>query len=47
MHRLGKVDEIAQVALFLASDRAAYITAETLGVDGGRHTNSSTVVAGF
>lgn len=35
MHRLGAVDEIAEAALFLASEEAAYITAETLRVDGG------------
>lgn len=35
MHRLGAIDEIAEAALFLASDEAAYITAETLRVDGG------------
>lgn len=35
MHRLGRVDEIAEAALFLAGDQARYITAETLRVDGG------------
>ncbi len=33
--RLGTVDEIAEVALFLASERAAYITGAAFAVDGG------------
>ena len=33
--RMGKPEEIAQAAAFLASDRAAYITGQTLLVDGG------------
>ncbi len=36
MARLGKPEEIASVAAFLASDEASYITGETIHVDGGR-----------
>lgn len=35
--RLGKPEEIASVVSFLASDRAAYITGETLHVNGGMY----------
>ena len=34
--RLGTPDEIAEVALFLASDHARWITGQTLAVDGGQ-----------
>jgi glucose 1-dehydrogenase len=35
MHRIGEPEEIAKVALFLASDVASYITGTTVYVDGG------------
>lgn len=35
--RPGLVDEIASVAVFLASDMSAYLTGETLHIDGGTH----------
>jgi len=36
--RLGTVDEIAGAVLFLAGDSGAYITAQTLHVNGGMYT---------
>ena len=38
MARLGTVNEVAQAVLFLASDSSAYITAQTLHVNGGMYT---------
>jgi 3-oxoacyl-[acyl-carrier protein] reductase len=36
LKRLGSVEDIAYAALFLASDEAAFITGQTLVVDGGQ-----------
>lgn len=36
LNRLGTPEDIADTVAFLASDRARYITAETIYVDGGR-----------
>jgi 3-oxoacyl-[acyl-carrier protein] reductase len=35
LKRFGQVDEVAQLACFLASDQAAYITGQTIVIDGG------------
>jgi NAD(P)-dependent dehydrogenase (short-subunit alcohol dehydrogenase family) len=35
--RPGQPEEIAALILFLASDRAAWMTGETIPIDGGRH----------
>jgi NAD(P)-dependent dehydrogenase (short-subunit alcohol dehydrogenase family) len=37
--RVGQADDVAQAALFLASDAAAFITGENLVVDGGLTAN--------
>ena len=36
--RTGSPDDVAGVALFLASDDASWITGDLLKVDGGAHT---------
>jgi 3-oxoacyl-[acyl-carrier protein] reductase len=37
--RMGQVDDVAAIVSFLASDEAAYITGETLQVNGGLYMN--------
>ena len=37
--RLGREEDIANVVLFLASERASWITGETVHVTGGRYSN--------
>jgi NAD(P)-dependent dehydrogenase (short-subunit alcohol dehydrogenase family) len=36
LHRIGEPEDIADAVLFLASPRAAYLTGQTVTVDGGR-----------
>ena len=36
LQRAGKPDEVANVALFLASDLSAYINGQNIIVDGGK-----------
>ncbi|MGV6801464.1 MAG: SDR family NAD(P)-dependent oxidoreductase [bacterium] len=43
MGRVGDPDEIANVALFLASDMASYLTGQTIFPDGGRSALNYTV----
>lgn len=37
MGRPGTADELAEAILFLASEKASFITGASLPVDGGRH----------
>jgi 3-oxoacyl-[acyl-carrier protein] reductase len=39
LHRLGNVQDVANTVAFLVSEEAAYITGETLHVNGGMHMN--------
>ncbi len=46
MGRMGKPSEIANMALFLASDEAAFITGASFNVDGGIHGIDHPLLAG-
>ena len=35
LHRMGQPDEVAEMAVYLASDAAAYVTGSTFFIDGG------------
>lgn len=39
MKRLARPEEIAEAVAYLASDASAYITGETLSVNGGLYMN--------
>lgn len=39
--RLGRVDEVASLTLFLSSKAADYLTGDTIYVDGGQHLHGS------
>jgi 3-oxoacyl-[acyl-carrier protein] reductase len=38
MGTIGKPEDVAHAALFLASDAAGYITGQVISVNGGLHT---------
>ena len=37
VHDAGEAEEVAALIVFLASDRAGWMTGETIPIDGGRH----------
>jgi NAD(P)-dependent dehydrogenase (short-subunit alcohol dehydrogenase family) len=43
LKRLGEPEDIAHLAVFLASDRASWITGETYVIDGGAGVRGHTI----
>ena len=37
LRRMGSAEDVAEAVAFLASDKAAYITGQVLGVNGGMY----------
>jgi NAD(P)-dependent dehydrogenase (short-subunit alcohol dehydrogenase family) len=35
--RVGRPEEVAELIAYLLSDKAGFITGETIAIDGGRH----------
>lgn len=36
LKRLGRLSEVAEVVVFLCSERASYVTGSVINIDGGR-----------
>lgn len=36
LNRLGRLSEVAEVVVFLCSERASYVTGSVISIDGGR-----------
>jgi len=43
LRRWGRPDEVAQLAVYLASEAAAYITGSTFFIDGGMLRNAGSL----